>query len=101
MRYWVRLSKTIQKQVQALPGHIRPPVRQRILALAEDPRPVDATELEGHPDFYRIRIGGRFCVVWQIIEDEQIVDLLYVGPKLPDLYEQLGLIRPASEDDQN
>lgn len=96
MTYWVRLSKAIQQQLQALPGHVRPTARQRILALAEDPQPADAKELEGHSSYYRIWIHGRFRIVWQVIEDEQIVDLLYVGPKLPDLYEQLGLTRPSA-----
>ncbi|MFN8491228.1 MAG: type II toxin-antitoxin system RelE/ParE family toxin [Caldilineaceae bacterium] len=91
MRYRVKLSKAIQRQMQALPGHIRPLARQQILGLAEDPRPQGAKELDGHPDYYRIWVGGRFRVVWQIVEDEQLVDILYVGPKLPNLYEQLGL----------
>jgi len=31
--------------------------------------------------------------VYEVREDEQIVDLLYVGPKSPDLYEKLELGR--------
>lgn len=30
-------------------------------------------------------------LIWQVLEEEQVVDLIYVGPKPPDLYEQLGL----------
>jgi len=89
--YRVKLSKAIQRQMQALPGNIRPLARKQIFALAEDPRPVDSKELEGHPDYYRIWVSGRFRIVWQIIEDAQLIDILYVGPKLPNLYEQLGL----------
>ncbi len=80
MTYRVKLSKAIQRQMQALPGHIRPLARKRILALAEKPRPDDAKELEGHPDYYRIWyriwVGGRFRIVWQMIDDEQLVDIL-------------------------
>jgi hypothetical protein len=28
------------------------------------------------------------------MDDERIVEIEYVGPKLPDLYERLGLGRP-------
>jgi hypothetical protein len=34
-----------------------------------------------------------YRLVWQVLDEEFIVDLLYVGPKLPDLYERLGLGR--------
>ena len=39
-------------------------------------------------------------LVWRILEDEQVINLLYVGPKSPDLYEQLGLGRRLREADE-
>jgi hypothetical protein len=32
-------------------------------------------------------------LVWQVLEEESVVDLLYVGPKSADLYARLGLGR--------
>jgi mRNA-degrading endonuclease RelE of RelBE toxin-antitoxin system len=93
MNYHVRLSKAIHRQLHNLPGHVRPLARQRILSLAQSPYPADAKELEGHSGYYRVWIGRDFRLVWQVIEDEQLVDILYIGLKLPDLYEQLGLSR--------
>ncbi len=93
MMYYVRLSKTIHRQIRNLPGHIRSAANQKILSLAKNPYPSDAKELEGHPSYFRIWLDGDFRLVWQVLEAEQIVDVLYVGPKLPDLYERLGLGR--------
>ena len=30
-------------------------------------------------------------MIWRVSEDEKVIDLLFVGPKSPNLYEQLGL----------
>ena len=35
-----------------------------------------------------------------MLEDEQVINLLYVGPKSPDLYEQLGLGKRLREADE-
>ena len=97
MTYQVRLSKAIRQRLRDLPGNVRNVAHNRIVSLAAQPQPQDAKELEGHPGYYRIWLGNRFRLVWQVIEEERIVDILYVGPKLPDLYNRLGLSRPGPE----
>lgn len=94
MNYSVRFSKQIQRQMANLPGNIRNQANSRILALRRQPRPPDAKELEGHPDFFRIWLDSDFRLVWQVDDDAQLVDVFYVGPKLGDLYARLGLDRP-------
>jgi mRNA-degrading endonuclease RelE of RelBE toxin-antitoxin system len=51
MTYQVRLSKIIRRSLNDLPGNVRNIVRERIISLAEQSRPQDAKELEGHPNF--------------------------------------------------
>lgn len=97
MIYRVILSKVIRKQLHKLPGNVRNIARKQIMSLAEQPRPQNAKELEGHPDYYRMWIKGDFRLVWQVVNGEQSVDILYVGPKSPDLYTYLGLSRPSPE----
>ena len=46
---------------------------------------------------YRLRLGPKYRLVWRIREDEQVVEIEYVGPKPPDLYEKLGLARPSPQ----
>lgn len=93
MKYRVRLSKQIQRQMARLPGNIRNQVKDRILALRDVPRPQDARELTGHPDFFRVWLDRDFRLVWQVDDEAQLVDVLYVGPKSDDLYDALGLGR--------
>ena len=55
--------------------------------------PARAKELVGHPGVYRLWLPRSHRLVWEVIDTESTVDLLYVGPKLPNLYERLGLGR--------
>jgi len=59
--------------------------RQMIADLTHNPRPNQAKELDGHAGFYRLWLPRDHRLVWSVLEDEQIVDLLDVGPKAPDL----------------
>ncbi len=93
MKYRVILSKAIRSQLNKLPGNVRNMTRQQIMSLSVQPRPQNAKEPEDHPDYYRMWIMGDYRLVWHISEDEQSVDILYVGPKSPDLYVYLGLTR--------
>jgi len=52
VKYNVRFSTQIQRQIAQLPGNVRNLAKQRILALRDQPRPPDARELENHPGFY-------------------------------------------------
>ncbi|HHC25542.1 MAG TPA: hypothetical protein ENK58_09080 [Desulfobacterales bacterium] len=97
MKYQVILSKAIRRHLNRLPGNVRNIARQQIISLSEQPRPGNAKELEGHPEHYRMWIMGKFRLVWYISEDEQSVDILYVGPKSPELYAYLGLSRTESD----
>lgn len=93
MTYSVRFSRQVQRQIVRLPGHMRNQAKRRILGLRSLPRPPDAKELEGHPDFFRIWLDADFRLVWHIDDEGQVVDIFYVGPKSYDLYDKLGLQR--------
>lgn len=93
MKYNVRFSTQIQRQIAQLPGNVRNLAKQRILALRDQPRPPDARELENHPSFYRIWLDRDFRLVWQVDDEAALVDIFYVGPKTYDLYGRLGLGR--------
>ena len=97
MAYRLRYDRRFQKHFKALPGDVRGIARKIIGQLADNPRPGQAKELDDHPGFYRLWLLRNHRLVWGVLEDEQIVDLLYIGPKSRDLYERLGLGR-LSED---
>ena len=93
MAYRLRYDRGFMQQLIALPGDVRSIARQTVMALAGNPRSAHAKELDEHPGYYRLWLPREHRLVWQVLDDEEIVDLLYVGPKLPDLYERLGLER--------
>ncbi|PKO24057.1 MAG: hypothetical protein CVU38_00810 [Chloroflexi bacterium HGW-Chloroflexi-1] len=95
MAYRLRYDREFMRQLEALPGDVRGIVRREVRKLAEQPRSPRAKELEDHPGYYRLWLPRDHRLVWEVLEEEQVVDLLFVGPKLPDLYKRLGLGRKA------
>ena len=98
MAYTVVISKDIRRQLERLPGHVKPLVKEALLSLPDNPRPPQSKQLEGHPTYYRIWISGDYRIVWSIFDEDALVELQYVGPKTPDLYAFLGLARPNNTD---
>jgi mRNA-degrading endonuclease RelE of RelBE toxin-antitoxin system len=94
MPYQLVLTGDIKRQIGDLPGHIKAMARQQIAVLITDPHPPRSKELGGHAGHYRLWLGPKYRLVWLVREDEQIIEVEYVGPKSPDLYEKLGLDRP-------
>lgn len=94
MPYQLILTGDIKRQLGDLPGHIKAIARQQMAALITNPRPPRCKELGGHAGHYRLWLGPRYRLVWRVREDEQTIEVEYVGPKSPDLYEKLGLSRP-------
>ncbi len=93
MAYRLRYDRRFMRQLETLPGDVRSVVRKQVKALAGDPHPSRSKELDEHPGYYRMWLPRDHRLVWQVLEDEHIVDLMYVGPKLPNLYERLRLGR--------
>jgi mRNA-degrading endonuclease RelE of RelBE toxin-antitoxin system len=93
MAYRLRYDRRFRRYLKALPGDVRGIARKVIRQLADNPRPGRAKELDDHPGFYRLWLPRNNRLVWNVLDDEQIVDLLYVGPKSRDLYERLRLGR--------
>jgi mRNA-degrading endonuclease RelE of RelBE toxin-antitoxin system len=93
MSYRLRYNRRFMQQLEVLAGDLRSIARRQISALSENPRPSRTKALDSHPGYYRLWLPRGHRLVYQVLEDEKIVDLLYVGPKSPGLYEDLGLGR--------
>jgi mRNA-degrading endonuclease RelE of RelBE toxin-antitoxin system len=96
MTYRIVISSDIKRQLQTLPGHIKPIARQCIAGLSANPRPPRSKELAGHSGHYRLHIATSYRLVWLVDDGDSYVEIEYVGPKTPDLYNTLGLARPDS-----
>ncbi len=97
MAYRVAFSREVRRQIGGLPGHIKTLAKQEIAGLSDDPRPPQSKELSGHPSYYRLWLGKDYRLVWHVLDEEQMVEIEYVGYKAPDLYERLGLTRQPAE----
>jgi mRNA-degrading endonuclease RelE of RelBE toxin-antitoxin system len=93
MPYQLILTGDIKRQLGDLPGHIKTMARQQMAVLITDPRPPRSKELDGHVGHYRLWLGPKYRLVWYVREDEQAVEVEYIGPKSPELYKKLGLGR--------
>lgn len=98
MSYSLRYDRRLMQQLESLPGDLRAVARRLIRAMGNDPRPAQAKELDDHPTYFRIWLPRNYRLVYQVLDDEQAVDLLYLGQKTPDLYQRLGLGRGAGDD---
>jgi mRNA-degrading endonuclease RelE of RelBE toxin-antitoxin system len=97
MAYRVVFSREVRRQIIDLPGHVKPLAKQEIAGLSDHPRPERGQELAGHPDTFRLWLGADHRLVWRVFDDEQMVEIEYVGPKTPNLYDRLQRSRPPSE----
>lgn len=95
MAYRIAFSRAVRRQIADLPGYIKAVAKQEIADLSIDPRSPGSKELVGHADYFRLWLGADYHLVWHVFEDEQMVEIEYVGPKTPDLYERLDLGRPS------
>lgn len=97
MAYRIAFSRQIRRQIGGLPGHVKAMAKQEIAALSDDPRPRHSRERVEHSGHFRLWLGREHRLVRLVLDDEQRIEIEYVGFRTPRLYEQLGLARPPAE----
>ncbi len=97
MAYRIAFSKEIRRQIAELPGHVKAMAKQEIASLSDNPKPAQSKELKGHSSYFRLWLGADYRLIWHVLDDEQLVEIQYVGLKTPDLYERLGLAQPTRQ----
>jgi mRNA interferase RelE/StbE len=75
--YQLQILRRAQKELERLERQDYEPVRDAILALADDPRPNGCKKLSGR-DGWRIRVG-RYRVIYEIEDVVRVVTILDVG----------------------
>ncbi len=81
--YSLRVKKSAEKELRALPKPDLKRVVRRIGALADDPRPRDCRKLSGE-ERYRIRQGD-WRVVYGTDEERRLVEIVKIGHR-KDIY---------------
>jgi mRNA interferase RelE/StbE len=86
MSYKVIIPKPVQKQLDNLQNDVSARVLEKILSLAEDPRPSGVKKLKGFDSEYRIRIGD-YRVRYEIDDQTLTVIVLHCLHR-KDVYKQ-------------
>lgn len=87
-RYWLEISNEVRRQIDRVPNHLRPQIKQMIASLRENPRPYTTSELRDRPGRYRISLDDH-RIYYQIDDEQLTVILLKVGRKHgPEFYKE-------------
>ncbi|MDF5728334.1 MAG: type II toxin-antitoxin system RelE/ParE family toxin [Rhizonema sp. PD38] len=78
MTYQIEIKSKVAKELKKLPKDIRDRINEKILELAENPRPSGVVKLEGSNDTYRIRMGS-YRVLYDIFDDILLISVIRVG----------------------
>ena len=76
--YRIRISRTAERQLEALAVEGRRRVARAIQTLANDPFPRGCRKLTGYEDMFRIRVGP-YRVLYSVNGDSLIVIVLKIG----------------------
>ncbi len=85
MTYRIDILPSAQRELAALPLRDRKRIDERIRALANTPRPVGITALQGKKGtYYRLRVGNH-RVIYQVHDNVLVVLVVKVGDR-KDVY---------------
>ena len=77
-RYAIILKPSIEKELDRLSDDVFVRIDAKIMALADNPRPVGCKKLKGFADLWRIRVGD-YRVIYAINDQTARLEVLKVG----------------------
>lgn len=82
--YVLRYRKSFEKELRHVAPKVRQALVQRILSLADEPRPTGCEKLEGSNNTYRIRQGS-YRVIYTINDTIIEIEVIKIGHR-SDVY---------------
>jgi mRNA interferase RelE/StbE len=79
MAFTVKVSGNAERQLEALPTHIRKRVVRWIDLLAEDPYRAPSSQLEGYPELRRVHASKDYVIVYAVDRAEVVVLIVRVA----------------------
>jgi len=86
VKYALEIKHAAQKELDALDDFLFARIDRKILALADDPRPIGSKKLKGYKDSWRIRIGD-WRVVYIVDDAAKLVSITRVAHRR-EIYER-------------
>jgi mRNA interferase RelE/StbE len=78
LSYRIEVTKSALKQLKKLDASVSGSIKEALLALAENPRPVGVKKLKGTDNDYRVRVGD-YRIVYSIEDDRLLVTVIKVA----------------------
>ncbi len=76
-RYELLVKRSAEKELKQLNDADHDRIVKRLLALADNPRPVGSVKLAGH-EIYRLRIGN-YRALYTVDDRAKIIEIISVG----------------------
>ena len=90
MPYRLRIAKSVQRDIDRLPGNIRQRIRRVIAGLAYNPRPTQAKAMEEElAGYYRLRVDS-YRIIYTIDDKVVLVEVIRVAKRTPNTYDDLS-----------
>lgn len=90
MPYRLRIAKSVQREIDRLPGNIRQRIRREIAGLVYNPRPAQAKAMEEElAGYYRLRVDN-YRIIYTVDDNLILVEVIRVARRAPDTYDDLG-----------
>ncbi len=98
-RYTVYVTPAALKEIKQLPGHVKQSVIRLIRELADQPRPAQSRALDWPVAQYELRRFRleKWRIVYSVVEQERLVDILAVRKRPPYDYGDLELLLKGIE----
>lgn len=81
MRYQLKIERSVLRDIQQLPGHLRQRILHLLDRLLDEPRPPAAKRLRGiHADKWQLALDS-WRIVYRLEDDLLVVEVLKVGKK--------------------
>ena len=80
MPYQLKLKKSAEKELEALPLPAVLKIREKIIELANNPFPPGIKKLKGFTDLYRIR-AGHYRAIYNVNHQTHIIEILKIGDR--------------------
>jgi len=84
--YQVKIKRSAEKELAALPVNIILRIKDAVFFLAENPFPKGHKKLKGFHNLYRIRVGD-YRIIYTIHQNILIIEILKIGNR-KDIYNQ-------------
>ena len=83
--YELRLARSAQKELKALPDVVLARVARALDALPPDPRPRGCKKLRGASDLWRVRVGD-YRIIYRVDDRARLIEVRAIRDR-KDVYE--------------